>query len=261
MQRRASRKAKEVSKYISLPPQPDGGSLEDLHDLLELDLSKQRWSQEINPIYDITAASEAESLLTSSDVTYEDPNVLKRRSGSEPPLSSPGKHMALKALPSIKRYIDDVDKVQQAQAEVDDIYSRFIDLGSRSGSSASTRSRNSEGDMDTGLYGLVGVLANQKDDIYQVPSTELADDVEEDIYRMPGAVSLPDVRASGRSTSPSHHHQPFHPHAQPSPGIGKRRIIKTGNQKSAKTQKGPTLTPVTKPVEPLKVFEAESVQE
>lgn len=269
VKRRATRKAREVAKYISLPPQSasDYGSLDELNELLELDLSKQRWSQDINPIYDVIAASEAESLLNSSDVTYEDPGkVLSREKSPFTAHASASLQTSSNHQPQLKKVIMDAEEVKQGQAAVDSIYSTAMDLfpSDRSASSASNQSRESEnGDLDTGLYGLVGEregTGNSGEDIYQVPTTELGDDVEEDIYRFPHrgeSLKRPISDCSGREDSPSPTGRRTvlsHGTDQPTPGIGKRRLVKGGSQLAMHVGKSSPVAQVKKAaVEPLKV--------
>lgn len=269
VKRRATRKARQVAKYISLPPQSasDYGSLDELNELLELDLSKQRWSQDINPIYDVVAASEAESLLNSSDVTYEDPGkVLSRDQSPFTSHTTASPQTSSNHPPQLKKVVMNAEEIKQAQAAVDSIYGTAMDLFSsdRSASSASNRSRESEnGDLDTGLYGLVGEQEGVGDsggDIYQVPTTELGDDVDEDIYRFP---DRGDSRkrlisdGSGRESSPSPTGRGSalsHGHDHPTPGIGKRLLVKGGSQLAMHVGKSAPVAQVKKAaVEPLKV--------
>ena len=269
VKRRATRKAREVAKCISLPPQsqPDHGSLDELNELLELDLSKQRWSQDINPIYDVIAASEAECLLNSSDVTYEDPGkVLSQEKSSSTPHSSATPQTSGNHTPQLKKVVMDVEEVKQAQAAVDSIYGTAMDLFSsdRSTSSASNQSRESDnGDLDTGMYGLVGEREGVQDsgeDIYQVPTTELGDDVEEDIYRFPDPGDsrkrfVSDSSTREGSPSPTGRRSVLSQgQDHPTPGIGKRRLVKGGSQLAMHVGKTASLAQVKKAaVEPLKV--------
>jgi hypothetical protein len=270
VKRRASRKAKEVAKYISMPPQSNSecSSLDDLTDIFELDLTRQRWSQDINPIYDYTAASEAESLLNSSDVTYEDPtkSMFTRGQSAPPNNHSVRESSSVSSKKSLEFPVINMvpmADVKQAQAQVDSIYSRAFSPAVRSGSSASNGSKESgNGDLDTGVYGLVGVNkpSRAEDEVYQVPSTQLDDNVEEDIYRcMDNADRKKLLSDSDREKSPSPTvlvppHQ-SNRNAQPSPGIGKRRLVKGKSNMSIKAESKMSLAQVNKaPVEPLKDY-------
>ena len=271
VKRRVARRGRDVCKRVSLPVQSasDYGSLDELNELMELDLSRQRWSQEINPIYDVVAATEAESLLISSDVTYEDPGKILSHDHSASPFTSSTSASppttSINHQPQLTKVAIDAEEVKQAQAAVDSIYSRAIDLflSDRSGSSASNQSKETEnGDCDTGLYGLVGEQEGARDssgDIYQVPTNDLGDDVEEDIYRFPDrGDSLKKLASDSSSREPSpspSNRSSVLPHGaeQPTPGIGKRRLVKGGSLLALQGRSAPVAQVKKAAVEPLKV--------